>query len=283
MPYLDLDGERIYYALHRNQADGVPVLLIHGAGENHLVWPIGLRRLPGAIVYADRSAGARQIGGNGAQHDRGLRRMGGIIPRSTAHTGGRLHRPFDGRSDCSADWRSLILIGQRHWCWSRLAQNCVSRRSCWKWRRTTSRLRSISSANGSGDRTAPEELKQLGKQQLMANDPAVMLNDYRACDAFDVREQLKSITAPTLIVAGEADQMTPLKHATFLAEQIPQARLIVVPRSRSHGHAGGSRRRDTGCNGFPARRRNGLRVTLRSRMRSRMGRIFCAARARWLI
>src|SRR5512136_3354839 len=52
MPYLDLAGERSYYALHRNQADGVPVLLIHGAGENHLVWPIGLRRLPGTIVYA---------------------------------------------------------------------------------------------------------------------------------------------------------------------------------------------------------------------------------------
>src|SRR5512139_1972635 len=52
MPYLDLDGERIYYALHRNQADGVPVLLIHGAGESHLVWPFGLRRLPGTIVYA---------------------------------------------------------------------------------------------------------------------------------------------------------------------------------------------------------------------------------------
>src|SRR5512139_941434 len=52
MPYLDLDGERSYYAVHRNQADGASVLLIHGAGENHLVWPIGLRRLPGSIVYA---------------------------------------------------------------------------------------------------------------------------------------------------------------------------------------------------------------------------------------
>ena len=53
-----------------------------------------------------------------------------------------------------------------------------------------------------------------------------MLDDYRACDAFDVREQVQDITAPTLIVAGEADQMTPLKYATFMAEQIPQCPIV---------------------------------------------------------
>ena len=58
-----------------------------------------------------------------------------------------------------------------------------------------------------------------------------MLDDYRACDAFDVREQLKFITTPTLIVAGDVDHMTPLKYATFLAEQIPHADLRVVPEA----------------------------------------------------
>jgi pimeloyl-ACP methyl ester carboxylesterase len=42
---------------------------------------------------------------------------------------------------------------------------------------------------------------------------------------------LKTIRAPTLIVAGEADRLTPLKHATFMAEQIPKARLSVVPEA----------------------------------------------------
>src|SRR5512143_362586 len=65
MPYLDLDDERIYYALHRNQVDGVPVLLIHGAGENHLIWPIGLRRLPGASVYAVDLPGHGKSAGTG--------------------------------------------------------------------------------------------------------------------------------------------------------------------------------------------------------------------------
>ena len=69
MPYLDLNGEQIYYALHRNRSNGVPVLLIHGAGENHLVWPIGLRRLPEIHRVCDRSAGAWQISGSGLLYD----------------------------------------------------------------------------------------------------------------------------------------------------------------------------------------------------------------------
>jgi pimeloyl-ACP methyl ester carboxylesterase len=79
--------------------------------------------------------------------------------------------------------------------------------------------------------TVPQELLQLGKQQLLATDPAVVLDDYRACDIFDVRDRVKAITAPTLVVAGEADRMTPLKYATFLAQQIPAARLHVVPEA----------------------------------------------------
>jgi pimeloyl-ACP methyl ester carboxylesterase len=58
-----------------------------------------------------------------------------------------------------------------------------------------------------------------------------MLDDYRACDAFDVREKLKALAVPALIVAGEADQLTPLNHATFMAAQIPHARLSVVPEA----------------------------------------------------
>jgi pimeloyl-ACP methyl ester carboxylesterase len=79
--------------------------------------------------------------------------------------------------------------------------------------------------------TAPEEVKQLGKQQLLASNPRVLLDDYRACDAFDVRAQLDTLTAPALIIAGEVDQLTPLKHSTFMAEHLPSARLVVAPNA----------------------------------------------------
>lgn len=230
MPYLDLSGERIYYALHRNRAGGVPLLLIHGAGENHLVWPIGLRRLPGTIVYAIDLPGHGKSSGTGrstiADYVEWLvefldalrtpaavfigHSMGGAIAQQLALT----HPDRIIALVLVATGARLRVAPQL----LGLAHNnfpaAVDLVSQWEW-----------------GPIAPEELKRLGKQQLLATTPAVLLNDYLACGAFDVREQLKAMMVPTLIVAGEADQMAPLKHATFLAEHIPQARLNVVPEA----------------------------------------------------
>jgi pimeloyl-ACP methyl ester carboxylesterase len=230
MPYLDLNGERIYYTLHRNQADGVPVLLIHGAGENHLVWPIGLRRLPGTIVYAIDLPGHGKSAGMGrstiadytawvVEFLDALRipaamfvghSMGGAIAQQLALT----HPQRTAALVLIATSAKLRVAPQL----LELADNdfpaAVELISEWEW-----------------GPTAPAEIKALGKQQLLLNSPAVMLDAYRACDAFDVREQVKNIAASTLLVAGEADRMTPLKHMAFMAEQIPCARLCVVPEA----------------------------------------------------
>ena len=55
--------------------------------------------------------------------------------------------------------------------------------------------------------------------------PAATIADFRACDAFDVRERLGDIGAPTLVISGSEDRMTPPKYAQFLHEQIPGAAL----------------------------------------------------------
>jgi pimeloyl-ACP methyl ester carboxylesterase len=230
MPYLDLGGERTYYAVHRNQADGAPVLLIHGAGENHLVWPIGLRRLPGTIVYAIDLPGHGKSTGTGrstidAYTEWLMSFLEALQVPAAVFIGHSLGGAITQQAALTHPDRTAALVlvatGARLRVAPQLlaqAQNdfpaAVALAGQWEW--------------GSA---ANEELKRLGQQQLLANTPAVLLNDYRACDAFDVREKLKTITAPTLIVAGEADQMTPLKHAAFMAEQIPQARLSVMPEA----------------------------------------------------
>lgn len=230
MPYLDLNGERIYYALHRNLVNGVPVLLLHGAGENHLVWPIGLRRLPGTIGYAIDLPGHGKSAGAGrstiahyadwvvsfldALHIPAAlfigHSMGGAIAQQLAlthpdqvtalvliATGAKL-RVAPPLLDLAQNDFSAAVELVREWEWGP---------------------------------AAPEDIKALGRQQLLTNSPAVLLDDYRACDTFDVREQLKLISTPTLIIAGEADRMTPLKYAVFMAEQIPQAHLCAVPEA----------------------------------------------------
>jgi pimeloyl-ACP methyl ester carboxylesterase len=228
MPYLDLGGERTYYAIHRNQADGAPVLLIHGAGENHLVWPLGLRRLPGTTVYAlDLPGHGKSLGtGRSTIADYAAWLMSFLealrIPAAVfiGHSlGGAIAQQMALTYPNRTAALVLVATGARLRVAPQLLEQAqhdfpaaATFASQWEW-----------------GPAANEELKRLGRQQLLANAPEVFLNDYRACDAFDVREELKTITMPTLIVAGEADQMTPLKHAVFMAGQIPRARLSVMP------------------------------------------------------
>lgn len=64
----------------------------------------------------------------------------------------------------------------------------------------------------------------------MGKVPADILRaDFLACQGFDLRGRVGEITAPTLVVVGEADVLTPPRFAAFLADRIPAAELLVVP------------------------------------------------------
>lgn len=58
---------------------------------------------------------------------------------------------------------------------------------------------------------------------------------YAACceavAAFDARDYLARITAPTLVIAGEEDRATPLEQAERLRDGVPGARLVVIPQA----------------------------------------------------
>jgi pimeloyl-ACP methyl ester carboxylesterase len=51
-----------------------------------------------------------------------------------------------------------------------------------------------------------------------------------ACRAHDVLDHLPRITAPTLVLVGPEDILTPVSYARELAETIPGARLHVLER-----------------------------------------------------
>ncbi|QEU90328.1 3-oxoadipate enol-lactonase [Streptomyces kanamyceticus] len=59
-----------------------------------------------------------------------------------------------------------------------------------------------------------------------AADPAGYAACCDALAAFDVRERLPAITAPTLVVAGREDPATPPAHAREIADGVPGASLI---------------------------------------------------------
>jgi pimeloyl-ACP methyl ester carboxylesterase len=72
-----------------------------------------------------------------------------------------------------------------------------------------------------------------GRAALSFSNIPVFLNDYLACDGFDVRDQLAKITASTLIVCGDGDRMTPPRWAHYLNSGVLGSELFLV---RDSGH-----------------------------------------------
>ena len=56
----------------------------------------------------------------------------------------------------------------------------------------------------------------------------VFLNDYMACDGFDMRSSLSTIASRTLVICGENDRMTPPKWSSYLAQNLPNATISFV-------------------------------------------------------
>jgi len=230
MPYAQVNHRKLFYAHSRatlKRPDAPTLVLIHGSGSNHLHWPGELRRLPGATVYALDLPGHGRSDGSGYDtisayveilvgflDTMGAERavlvghsMGSAIAQMTALT-------FPQRV------AGLVLMGAG----ARLRvhpailegilddfENTVDLVTRWLWAED-----------------APIELVRLSHQALAATPAEVIHGDYVACDRFDVMERLQEIAAPTLVIAGTADKLTPPKYGAYLAGHIPNARLVMV-------------------------------------------------------
>jgi pimeloyl-ACP methyl ester carboxylesterase len=72
-------------------------------------------------------------------------------------------------------------------------------------------------------------------RQLVARaHPGVQYADLAACHAYSPSpEAIRALRAPTLVIAGRRDAMTPLKAGQALAREIPGARFVALDT----GHA----------------------------------------------
>jgi 3-oxoadipate enol-lactonase len=68
------------------------------------------------------------------------------------------------------------------------------------------------------------------RAQLAATPPEGYAGCCEAIKDMDQRPDLPSVTAPTLVIAAEADPSTPPAHARVIARSIPGARLEVLDR-----------------------------------------------------
>jgi pimeloyl-ACP methyl ester carboxylesterase len=229
MPY----SEDIYYqAYHPDDRDRKPLVLIHGAGGDHLSWPPQIRRLPGCRVYTPDLPGHGKSKGHGLQRisaygerihswllDLGLTEvifcghsMGGAI----ALWLGVLH------PDCV---KGLILIGTG----ARLPVNLTLIENLADAKVYGATVDNI--CRWSFSLHAEPALINNVKKQMLQTRPSVLQGDFRACDAFDLSEDLDRIQVPTLIIVGELDKMTPVRFSEKLEEGIPEADLVVLPQT----------------------------------------------------
>jgi len=63
--------------------------------------------------------------------------------------------------------------------------------------------------------------------------PAVMLNDLLCCDKFDIMDKVHAIKLPTLVICGSEDELTPVKYAHYLTNNIDGAKQVIID---SAGH-----------------------------------------------
>ncbi|HUI88907.1 MAG TPA: alpha/beta hydrolase [Anaerolineales bacterium] len=220
----------LYYFSHEAENHShPPVILIHGAGGNHLSWPPQLRRLPNRRMLApDLPAHGKSEGiGHHAVEDyvhdvlEFMSELGiysavlvGHSMGSAAVLSAAIHFPDRVIA--------LGLVGSG----ARLRVSPALLHAASNPSTFESAVRMINEASFSRQSA---RMKELSTQRMMGMRPTVLYGDLLACDAFDVTDQLSRISQSVLIVCGSDDQMTPVRNSEFLRDHIAGARLEVVP------------------------------------------------------
>ncbi len=88
----------------------------------------------------------------------------------------------------------------------------------------------LMASTGGREAIPPESAHIAERMEAMVrrSGARVFATDLRACDGYDVREQLPALAVPMLVVAGERDRMTPPRLAEELTAA-PGSTLTVLP------------------------------------------------------
>ncbi len=218
-----------YFHKTADRAGQPAVVLIHGAGGTHLSWPPQIRRLLRCQVYALDLPAHGKSGGAGKQliddYAKSIMEFIQVVMVSPAviigHSlGGAIAMTLAIRA--SEYVSGVVLIGSG----ARLRVSPLILDLAADPNSFAKAVGLIISKSYSSN--VNPTLKKLGEKQLLEIRPAVLYGDLRACDEFNVMDQLDRIQCPTLILCGAEDQMTPLKYSEFLCAHIPAAQMEII-------------------------------------------------------
>lgn len=207
---------------------GMPtIVLIHGAGGSRLDWQAALRRIDFARMVSYDLAGhgrsSAPVGATMAEHAADLAALldGLNIPAAVlaGHSmGGAI--ALQAALDAPGRVQGLILMNTG----ARLRVSPAILNAAQNPPELARLLRGLFWGEG-----VPEALKDVAEARIAAADPALLVADFTACNAFDVRHRLGEIAAPALILCGAADVMTPPALSHELRAGLTDAGMVIVP------------------------------------------------------
>lgn len=229
MELLTISNRSIAYRSYGRNVDPQrpPLLFVHGAGGNHLVWPAQLRHLPHTAVYALDLPGHGASSGPGCSsisaysevvHDfvealdlpnfvLAGHSMGGAIALDFAlaygsHLAGLVIIGGGARMRV-APW---LLEGIQH-----------------TFEAATAQINEYSYHPA----TDPAQ-KESYLHSLREVDPHVLYGDFVACHNFDAVDRLPMLTTPALIICGRQDRMMPPERSIYLHNHLAGSELLLV-------------------------------------------------------
>jgi pimeloyl-ACP methyl ester carboxylesterase len=223
-----------YFATEEENWSRPAVILIHGAGGTHLNWPSEIRRLEGERVYAIDLPGHGKSDGIGRQVIADYAKavldfMDKIKVRKAIFVGhsmgGAIALYLGVHHPSRTLGLGLISSGPRLRVSTTLLEKTASA--------STFELAVQTVNNLAFGPYAEPRLKEIATQRMSEIRPSVLHGDFLACNAYDEAHLLRRVKAPTLVICGAEDRMTPLHISEQLKARIKNSILVTV---ESAGH-----------------------------------------------
>lgn len=223
-----------YFVSPSDSTSSPPVILIHGVGGSHLSWPPEVRRLSGQAVYAldlpghgkSEAPGEQSVGGYAQKAIEWMEEMEIYRAHLVGHSmGGAIALDMAAKIPNRVVGLCLLSVGAPLKVPREILESVLNPLS---YKSALSKIISLSFSPEANPR-----LVELVSKRLHESRPGVLKGDLLACDGFleSGQNMLAQIKSPVLVLTGAKDEMVPLRRVQFLASQIPNAELSVMPEA----------------------------------------------------